>query len=108
MAHRLAIATVVGDGRARARCLLDGLRGLNYIEGRNLKLEALWADGDQAVLPRLAHELVQRKVDVICTAGTPATLAAKQATTTIPIVFGRAAFPVRPASSRASRGPAAT
>lgn len=53
----------------------------------------MWADGDQAMLPRLARALVERKVDVICTAGTPATLAAKHATTTIPIVFGRAAFP---------------
>jgi putative ABC transport system substrate-binding protein len=80
-------------GAPELDALLDGLRGLNYVEGRNLKVEALWADGDQAALPRLARELVQRKVDVICTAGTPATLAAKQATKTIPIVFGRAAFP---------------
>ena len=73
--------------------LREGLRELNYVEGRNLALEARWADGDWARLPRLARELVGLDVDVICTAGTPATLAAKQATTKIPIVFGRAAFP---------------
>ena len=80
-------------GAPELDALLDGLRGLNYVEGRNLRVEAMWADGDQAMLPRLARALVERKVDVICTAGTPATLAAKHATTTIPIVFGRAAFP---------------
>ena len=46
-------------------------------------------------MPQLARELVEAKVDVICTSGTPATLSAKQATTTIPIVFGRTAFPER-------------
>jgi len=68
---------------------------LGYIEGRNITLEARWADGDAARLSRLARALVELNVDVICTAGTPATLAAKRATTTIPIVFGRAAFPER-------------
>ena len=46
-------------------------------------------------MPQEHRELVEAKVDVICTSGTPATLSAKQATTTIPIVFGRAAFPER-------------
>jgi putative ABC transport system substrate-binding protein len=80
-------------GASELDALRDGLRALSYVEGRNLKVEAMWADGDQAALPRLARGLVERKVDVICTAGTPATLAAKHATATIPIVFGRAAFP---------------
>jgi putative tryptophan/tyrosine transport system substrate-binding protein len=75
--------------------LRKGLQELNYIEGQQLKIEARWADGDSARLPELARALVQLDVDVICTAGTPATLAAKQATTRIPIVFGRAAFPDR-------------
>jgi putative ABC transport system substrate-binding protein len=82
-------------GASELEALREGLRALNYVEGRNLTVEARWADGDQAMLPRLARALVERSVDVICTAGTPATLAAKQATTTIPIVFGRAAFPER-------------
>jgi ABC-type uncharacterized transport system substrate-binding protein len=75
--------------------LREGLRELNYVEGRNITIEARWADGDPARLPDLARALVELNVDIICTAGTPATLAAKQATTTIPIVFGRAAFPER-------------
>jgi putative ABC transport system substrate-binding protein len=82
-------------GASELEALREGLRALNYVEGRNLMVEARWADGDQAMLPRLAGALVERNVDVICTAGTPATLAAMHATTTIPIVFGRAAFPER-------------
>ena len=82
-------------GAYELEALREGLRELGYLEGRNITIEARWADGDPAQLPRLARALVEGNVDVICTAGTPATLAAKQATTTIPIVFGRAAFPER-------------
>jgi putative ABC transport system substrate-binding protein len=80
-------------GTAELEALRQGLRELNYVEGRNIVIEARWGDGDHARLPALARALVEVKVDVICTAGTPATLAAKHATTRIPIVFGRAAFP---------------
>jgi putative ABC transport system substrate-binding protein len=73
--------------------LRAGLRELNYVEGRNIAIEARWADDKSARLRDLARELVELNVEVICTSGTPATLAAKQATTKIPIVFGRAAFP---------------
>jgi putative ABC transport system substrate-binding protein len=82
-------------GVSELDALREALRQLNYVEGRNITIEARWADGDPARLPELARALVELKVDIICTAGTPATLAAKQATTTIPIVFGRAAFPDR-------------
>jgi putative tryptophan/tyrosine transport system substrate-binding protein len=82
-------------GASELDALRDGLRELNYVEGRNITIEAQWADGDPARLPELARRLVQLRVDIICTAGTPATLAAKQATTSIPIVFGAAAFPDR-------------
>jgi ABC-type uncharacterized transport system substrate-binding protein len=81
------------SGATELAALRKGLRELHYVEGRNLTIEARWADGDPARLPFLARSLVELKVDIICTAGTSATLAAKQATTTIPIVFGRAAFP---------------
>ena len=74
--------------------LQHGLRRLGYVEGRNLAFEARWAEGNSAALPALARSLVERKVDVICGAGTQASLAAKQATTTIPIVTV-VAFPVQ-------------
>jgi putative ABC transport system substrate-binding protein len=82
-------------GASEFDALRDGLRELNYVEGRNITIEARWANGDPARLPALAHALVRLNVDIICTAGTPATLAVKQATTRIPIVFGAAAFPDR-------------
>jgi putative ABC transport system substrate-binding protein len=82
-------------GGSELDALREGLREFNYVEGRNLRVEARWADGDDARLPQLARTLVELNVDVICTSGTPATLAAKHQTTTIPIVFGRAAFPER-------------
>jgi ABC-type uncharacterized transport system substrate-binding protein len=82
-------------GASELEALRKGLRELGYTEGHNIGIEARWADGDAARLPGLARALVELSVDVICTAGTPATLAAKQATKTIPIVFGRAAFPER-------------
>src|SRR5207237_9572999 len=80
-------------GASELRALRDGPRELNYVEGPNITIEAQWANGDPARLPELARRLVQLRVDIICTAGTPATLAAMQATTSIPIVFGAAAFP---------------
>jgi putative ABC transport system substrate-binding protein len=63
------------------------LRDLGYVEGKNLVIEFRWADGRYDRLPDLAAELVRLKVDVIVTGGTPGTRAAKQATTTIPIVM---------------------
>lgn len=81
---------VLSQGGAGTR-LLDNLRAslreLNYVEGRNLVIEARFAEGKYERLPQLAVELVNRKVDVIVAAGTPATLAAKNATSTIPIVM---------------------
>jgi putative ABC transport system substrate-binding protein len=82
-------------GSSELEALREGLRELGYVEGRNITIEARWADGDLARLPELARGLVELNVNVICTAGTSATLAAKQATPTLPIVFGRAAFPER-------------
>src|SRR6202047_4526164 len=65
-----------------------------YVEGRNLRLEARFAEGRDDLYPALAAELTALPVDVIVTWGTPAALAAKQATTTIPIVMGSIADPV--------------
>ena len=65
----------------------QGLRELGYVEGQNIAIEYRFAEGRPERLPALAAELVRLKVDVIVTAAPPAHLAAKQATSTIPIVF---------------------
>ena len=72
----------------------QGLRDLDYVEGRNLVIEYRDAEGKFERLPALAAELVALKVDIIMTGGTPAPLAAMQATRTIPIVFVNAGDPV--------------
>jgi ABC-type uncharacterized transport system substrate-binding protein len=69
---------------------LQGLHDHGYVEGRDFVMEYRWAEGHQDRLPGLATDLVRAQVDVIVTAGTPATYAAMQATKTIPIVFGSA------------------
>jgi putative ABC transport system substrate-binding protein len=73
------------------RRLLDAfrqrLRELGQIEGQNIAIEYRWAEGEDDRLPGLVDELVGLEPDIIVTAGTPGTLAAKQATGTIPIVF---------------------
>jgi putative ABC transport system substrate-binding protein len=72
----------------------DRLRELGYIEGRNLVVEARWAEGKLDLLGALAVELVKSKVDVITTLSTPAALAARDATKTIPIVFTGVGDPI--------------
>jgi putative ABC transport system substrate-binding protein len=72
----------------------QGLRGYGYVEGKNLILEARYADGKVDRLASLAAELVMLRVQIIVTTDTPATLAARQAAPTIPIVFTTAADPV--------------
>src|SRR5438874_395361 len=72
----------------------DGLRGLGYKEERDFLFEIRWAGGSNEPLFGLAVELVTSKVDVLVTLSTPAALAAKQATTTIPIVFTAVGDPV--------------
>jgi ABC-type uncharacterized transport system substrate-binding protein len=70
------------------------LRELGWIEGRNVAIEYRWAEGRNERSAEIAAEFVRLKVDVIVTAGTPTTAAAKQATSTIPIVFVSAGDPV--------------
>jgi putative tryptophan/tyrosine transport system substrate-binding protein len=79
----------------RLRAFRQGLKDAGFIEGENATIELRWADDQIDRLPTLATELVQRRVVVIVTAGIPSILAAKAATTTIPIVFLVAEDPVR-------------
>ena len=72
----------------------DGLRALGYEEGRNIVIEYRWAEGEYERFPALIAELVASNVDVIVTAGTPASLAVKKATTTIPLVMVAVGDPV--------------
>ena len=74
---------------------LKGMQELGYVEGRNVRYEWRYAEGNYADLRRMANELVQLKVDVIVTEGTTATGPAKQATRTIPIVMSTSSDPVR-------------
>ncbi|HTK93580.1 MAG TPA: ABC transporter substrate-binding protein [Verrucomicrobiae bacterium] len=78
----------------RLAALRGGLRDLGYVEGKSVAYEYRESEGRYELLPSLAAELVNRKVHVIVTAGTPAALAAKKATTTIPIVIGSISDPV--------------
>ena len=71
-----------------------GLRELGYEEGRNIAIEYRWAEGNYDRFPMLAAELIATKVDAIVTAGTPAALAVKSATTTVPLVMVAVGDPI--------------
>jgi putative ABC transport system substrate-binding protein len=72
----------------------QGLRDLGYVEGQNIVIEYRWAEGNYDRLPALIGELIAQKVDVIVTAGTPATLAVKKATSLVPLVMVAVGDPV--------------
>ena len=72
----------------------DGLRDLGYVEGQNILIEYRWAEGKYERFPTLIAELIALKIDVIVTAGTPAALAVKKATTSIPFVMVAVGDPV--------------
>jgi putative ABC transport system substrate-binding protein len=86
---------LLADAAAYWEPLVLGLRDLGYVEGRSIRLEERSSQGRNERFAELASELVRLNVKIIVTWGTPATLAAKQATPTIPIVMASAGDPVR-------------
>jgi putative ABC transport system substrate-binding protein len=82
------------ESSARLEAFRQALRALGYVEGRNIAIEYRWAEGKVERFPDFAIELVGLKVDVIVASATPAAVAARNATRTIPIVFATAADPV--------------
>ncbi len=72
----------------------EGLHDLGYVEGKNIVIEWRWAEGKYERFPALIAELIASKVELIVTAGTPATIALKQATTTLPLVMIAVGDPV--------------
>src|SRR6476660_6338130 len=87
-----------GGTAAGSAVLLDTFRQelskLGWIEGKNIAIEYRFSEQKRERLPELAADLVRRNVDLIVTTGEPPALAAKEATTTIPIVMANAADPV--------------
>jgi putative ABC transport system substrate-binding protein len=87
-------ATSLAETRRRVDGLRTGLRRLGYEEGKNIVIHYRWAEDRYERLPELAAELVKLNVDVLVTHGTPGALAAKQATSTVPIVMAAVGDPV--------------
>ena len=90
----LAAGSSKGDEQIAA-ALLKGLAETGYEDGKNIRIEYRWADNQYERLPSMATDLVRQKVAVIAATTTPAAKAAKQATTTIPIVFTTISDPVQ-------------
>src|SRR6185369_17118886 len=91
----ILIAASTSFYSARVEALRQRLRELGYVEGKNIVIDYRFAEGKLERLPDLAAELVRLSVDVIVAAGgTPAILAAKNATSAIPIVFPAVSDPV--------------
>jgi putative ABC transport system substrate-binding protein len=88
------IGSSLATNSARIEAFRQGLRELEYVEGKNIVIEYRHAEGKYDRLPGLVAELVRLKVDIIVTGGGPATRSAKEATKTIPIVMAQDDDPV--------------
>jgi putative ABC transport system substrate-binding protein len=93
-AGKVARVGVLADRPGNPDALRRAFQELGWVADQNIVIEFRWAEGQFERFPALAKELVDLKVDVIMTSATPATLAAKNATRTIPIVFTHVADPV--------------
>jgi len=87
-------STAAGPLAPLVAALRQGLNETGYIEGQNVALEYRWAEDHYDRLPGLAADLVGRKVDLIATGSMPAAMVAKEATSTIPVVFETGIDPV--------------
>jgi len=96
--YRMGFLSAAAASAPRFQGFLEALRKglveLGYVEGRNIAIESRWAAGKYELLPGLAAELVRLKMDVIVTAAVPAIRAAKEATSTIPIIMAVVVDPV--------------
>src|SRR5215470_2860369 len=90
--HRIAI--LANESSSAIDGLRHGLRDLGYLEGRDVEFDYAWAGMNSERFPALAADVVRQKPDFIVTWGTPAALAAKNATATIPIVMGAIGDPI--------------
>jgi putative tryptophan/tyrosine transport system substrate-binding protein len=91
---RIGFLSPTSDDDSRVDAFKQGLRELGYVEGHNISIEYRWANGKFEQLPDLAVELVRLKVDIVVAVVTQASLAAKKATGTIPIVMIGVSDPV--------------
>lgn len=90
----LSIGSATAAAAPRTEAFRQGLRELGWLEGQSILIEYRWAEGKYERVPELAAELVRLGVDVVVAVGTPAALAAKQATQMIPIVMVTVGDPV--------------